>query len=318
MIIVTGGAGFIGSNIVHGLNDRGIKDIMIVDDLTQGQKMHNLSDLDFIDYIDVDEFLNFLSNKKSSNDIKAIFHQGACSSTDEWDGKYLMRNNFSYSKSLLEWSNENNTQFIYASSASVYGNGTNGFRESRECEHPINMYAFSKFQFDQYVRAKQKKIKTQVAGLRYFNVYGPRENFKGSQSSTAFHFYNQVNKDGLLKLFKGTDGYIDGMQMRDFIYVKDCIKVNLWLLDNPNISGTFNVGTGEARTFNDMGNAVIASMGKGKIEYIEFPKHLEGSYQNYTQADMSALRRVGYKDSFFKLEDGVADYIKYLNKCEFL
>ena len=286
MIVVTGGAGFIGSNIVKGLNDRGIKDIIVVDDLTHGYKMHNLSDLDFTDYIDADEFLHYLTSNKSSDKISAIFHEGACSSTDEWDGKYLMKNNFGYSRSLLEWSNENNTQFIYASSASVYGIGINGFKELRKCEHPINMYAFSKFQFDQYVRASKKKIKTQVVGLRYFNVYGPRESFKGSQSSTAFHFHNQINKDGFLKLFKGTDGYADGEQMRDFIYVKDCVKVNLWLLDNIGISGIFNVGTGEARTFNDMGNAVIASMGKGEISYIEFPKHLEGSYQNYTQADI--------------------------------
>lgn len=313
MIIVTGGAGFIGSNIVRGLNDRGVKDIMIVDDLTQGYKMHNLADLDFTDYMDADEFLHYLATNKSRNKITAIFHQGACSSTDEWDGKYLMSNNFSYSKSLFHWCNENNAQFMYASSASVYGSGENGFVECRDCELPINMYAFSKFQFDQYVRVMLKKIKTQVVGLRYFNVYGPRESFKGSQSSTAFHFYNQVNKDGQLKLFKGNDGYLDGMQKRDFVYVEDCVKVNLWLLENPDVNGIFNVGTGEARTFNDMGNAVIASMGYGEISYIEFPQHLEGCYQNYTQADMSALRGAGYTDPFYKLEDGVADYVEYLN-----
>lgn len=313
MIIVTGGAGFIGSNIVEALNKRGETNILVVDNLTNGKKMHNLSDLDILDYMDRDDFLAKVKSGLDFGNISAVFHEGACSSTTEWDGKFIMRNNFEYSKELLKWCEETGAQFIYASSASVYGLGEKGFVEERACEHPINMYAYSKFQFDQYVRSIIKKSKYQIAGFRYFNVYGPREQHKGTMSSVAFHFNNQINATGKARLFDGTAGYGNGEQRRDFIYVEDCADVNLWFLDNPGKSGIFNLGTGKARSFNDVANAVINYHGKGSIEYIPFPEHLKGAYQSFTEADISALRNIGYDRTFISVEEGVKKYLDRLN-----
>lgn len=321
MIIVTGGAGMIGSNIVSALNARGFSDILVVDNLENGQKMHNLVDCDFRDYMDRDDFISLIRGDLFPEKVSAIFHQGACSNTTEWDGRFLMRNNFEYSKDILLWSLRKGVSFIYASSASVYGLGISGFREVRASEKPINMYAFSKFQFDQYVRSLGDRLGSQVVGLRYFNVYGPREAHKGAMASTPFHFNSQILKNGVAKIFKGTDGYGDGEQMRDFVFVDDCVDVNLWFLDNPHRSGIFNVGSGEAREFNDVVDSVIKwhnDSGKddcGK-SYITFPEQLKGVYQNYTLADITALRNAGYTKKFTSLEQGVYHYLNWLNKPE--
>lgn len=314
MIVVTGGAGFIGSNIIEELNKRGESNILVVDNLTNGKKMYNLHDLDILDYMDREDFIERIKSNYDFGKITAIFHEGACSSTTEWDGKFIMRNNFEYSKELLKWCQENEAQYIYASSASVYGLGKKGFTEKRECELPINMYAYSKFQFDQFVRSVIKSAKYQIAGFRYFNVYGPRESHKGTMSSVAYHFNNQIIATGKAKLFEGTDGYGNGEQRRDFVYVEDCAKINLWFMDNPSKSGIFNIGTGNARSFNDVANAVIKYHGKGSLEYVMFPEHLKGAYQSFTEADIAALRNIGYKENFTPVEEGVKKYLGWLNR----
>ena len=314
MIVVTGGAGFIGSNIIEELNKRGESNILVVDNLTNGKKMYNLHDLDILDYMDREDFIERIKSNYDFGKITAIFHEGACSSTTEWDGKFIMRNNFEYSKELLKWCQENEAQYIYASSASVYGLGKKGFTEKRECELPINMYAYSKFQFDQFVRSVIKSAKYQIAGFRYFNVYGPRESHKGTMSSVAYHFNNQIIATGKAKLFEGTDGYGNGEQRRDFVYVEDCAKINLWFMDNPSKSGIFNIGTGNARSFNDVVNAVIKYHGKGSLEYVKFPEHLKGAYQSFTEADIAALRNIGYKENFTPVEEGVKKYLGWLNR----
>jgi ADP-L-glycero-D-manno-heptose 6-epimerase len=314
MIIVTGGAGFIGSNIVSALNGRGKTEILVVDDMSNGRQMHNLSDLNIADYLDKDDFKDRILKDEKFPDIEAIFHEGACSDTTEWDGRYLMRNNFEYSKLLLHWSQKIKAQFLYASSASVYGLGENGFKEQRSCERPINMYAYSKFQFDQYVRSFKGKLTSQVAGFRYFNVYGPREDHKDSMASTIYHFNNQAIEGGCVKLFEGHNGHNNGDQARDFVFVDDCVKVNLWFLDNPTKMGIFNVGTGVARTFNDVASCVLDWNGGGHVDYIEFPQHLKGSYQDYTCADLSALRSIGYKEDFSAIEVGIPSYLGRLGR----
>jgi ADP-L-glycero-D-manno-heptose 6-epimerase len=313
MIIVTGGAGFIGSNIVAALNRRGETDILVVDHLRNGRKMRNLADLEICDYLDRDDFIERVRSGDDFGPIRAVLHQGATSSTTEWDGQFVMRNNFEYSKTLLNWCRLKGAQFIYASSASVYGNGAQGFREQRACEQPINMYAYSKFLFDQRVRRAQRAHDTQVVGLRYFNVYGPRETHKGSMASTALHFNNQLLADGAARLFQGIDGIADGEQQRDFVFVEDCVAVNLWFLDHADRSGIFNVGTGRAQTFNDVAQAVTRWHGRGRIDYVPFPEHLKGSYQNYTQADNGALRAAGYTAPFQTVEEGVPKYLAWLN-----
>jgi ADP-L-glycero-D-manno-heptose 6-epimerase len=314
MIVVTGGAGFIGSNIIEGLNKRGESNILVVDNLTNGRKMYNLHDLDILDYMDREDFIERIKSNYDFGKISAVFHEGACSSTTEWDGKFIMRNNFEYSKELLKWCQENGAQYIYASSASVYGLGKKGFTEKRECELPINMYAYSKFQFDRYVTSVIKNAKYQIAGFRYFNVYGPRESHKGTMSSVAYHFNNQIISTGKAKLFEGTDGYGNGEQRRDFVYVEDCAKINLWFMDNPSKSGIFNIGTGKARSFNDVANAVIKYHEKGTVEYVNFPEHLKGAYQSFTEADIAALRNIGYKENFTSVEEGVKKYLDWLNR----
>jgi len=310
VIIVTGAAGFIGSNIVAALNGRGVTDILLVDDMADGRKCLNLADLDFADYLEYDDLLARVERGESLGDIQAVFHQGACSDTTEWDGRYVMERNYRYSKSLHDWCVAHGVPFIYASSASVYGMGP-AFVEQRAAEKPLNMYAFSKFAFDQYVRAQAPKVNSQVAGLRYFNVYGPREQHKGKMASVAWHFSNQIKADGECRLFEGSDGYGDGEQRRDFIYVGDCAAVNLWLLDNPQVCGIFNCGTGAAQSFNDVADAVIDWHGRGDKRYIPFPESLIGRYQSYTQADMSALRAAGYDRSFATVGEGVKRYLDW-------
>ncbi|HHL19573.1 MAG TPA: ADP-glyceromanno-heptose 6-epimerase [Thiothrix sp.] len=316
MIIVTGGAGFIGSNIVKALNDRGLDDILVVDNLQDGKKMLNIADLDIADYMGKEAFIAAVeADNDFGGGVQAIFHEGACSATTEWDGRFIMQNNYEYSKALLHWCDRHQAQYLYASSASVYGAGS-VFKEKRENEHPINMYAYSKFQFDQYVRRflsqTSVQARSQVVGFRYFNVYGPREQHKGSMSSTAFHFHNQINESGVAKLFAGTDGYENGEQRRDFVYIDDVVDVNLWFLDNPKLSGTFNLGTGHSQSFNDMANAVVKWHGKGELSYIPFPEHLKGAYQSFTEADIGALREVGYKKDFRDVEAGVKCYLDWL------
>jgi len=311
MIIVTGGAGFIGSNIVEGLNQRGISDILVVDHLTNGRKMHNLADLDIHDYMDRDDFIARIQAGHDFGTVQAVFHLGACSATTEWDGQYMMRNNFEYSKQLLQWCQGNGVPLVYASSASVYGDGSRGFREDRACEYPLNVYAYSKFQFDQYVRRVLPQARAQIVGLRYFNVYGPRESHKSEMASTAFHFSNQIRETGTARLFAGTDGYPDGGQQRDFVYVGDCVNVNLWFLDHSNVSGIYNCGTGQAQTFNDIARAVIEWRGAGAIEYIPFPDHLRGAYQSHTKSDLTSLRSVGCSIEFLNVRDGISLYLDW-------
>lgn len=313
MIVVTGGAGFIGSNLVKALNARGENEIVLVDHLVNGRKMHNLADLDIADYFDKNEFMQKLESPSFLSRVRGVFHQGACSATTEWDGRFVMENNYDYSKRLLHWCIDRNAPFIYASSASVYGSGQNGFRVERQCEHPINMYAYSKFQFDQYVRRLLPSTRIPIVGFRYFNVYGPREQHKGAMSSTAFHFNRQIIEDKKAKLFEGCDGLADGEQKRDFVYVDDVVDVNLWFWQHPEQRGIYNVGTGQAESFKAVAQAIIDWHGIGEIEYIPFPDHLKGAYQNYTQADISGLRQAGYEKIFLDVKQGVARYLDWLN-----
>ncbi|HLW73995.1 MAG TPA: ADP-glyceromanno-heptose 6-epimerase [Gammaproteobacteria bacterium] len=314
MIIVTGGAGFVGSNLVLALNARGHKDIIVVDDLKDGTKFKNLVEAEIADYRDKDAFLQQLQANHSFGPVEAVFHNGACSDTTEWDGRYMMSVNFDYSKALLEYCQSRNIPFIYASSAAVYGGGT-VFKEERGHEAPLNVYGYSKFLFDQYVRRRiQTGLKSQVTGFRYFNVYGPREQHKGKMASTAFHFNNQILDGGICKLFKGSGGYKDGEQRRDFIHVEDVSAVNLWAWEHPKVSGIFNLGTGKSQTFNDVAKTVIQHHGKGKIQYIPFPENLKGRYQSFTEADMSALRAAGCDHKFMTVEEGVAKYMQWLNR----
>lgn len=310
MIVVTGAAGFIGSNLILGLNARGRTDILAVDELTDGTKFRNLADGDVADYLDKDEFLARVGNGDLPR-IEAIFHQGACSATTEWNGKFVMDVNYRYSKVLLHYCQQHDIPYFYASSASVYGMGTQGFREERGCERPLNMYAYSKFLFDQYVRRIQPR--NQVVGLRYFNVYGPREQHKGGMASTAFHFNRQIVEHGVCKLFAGSDGYPDGGQRRDFIHVDDVVAMNLWFWDHPEKSGIYNCGTGRAQPFNDIAHAVIAWHGRGAIEYVPFPENLKGRYQSFTEASHEQLRAIGYDRPFLTVEEGVKRYLDWLN-----
>ena len=322
MIVVTGGAGFIGSNIVKTLNGMGRTDIIVVDDLTDGRQFYNISDCDIADYLDKNDFIQRVQlDDGLMDEIDVIFHEGACSSTTEWDGKFMMENNYEYSKILLHACLEKGIPFLYASSASVYG-GSSVFKEERRHEKPLNVYGYSKWQFDQYVRQLQRTypndtFPSQVVGFRYFNVYGPREQHKGSMSSVAFHFNNQIKDKGICRLFGETEGYAAGEQRRDFVYVGDVVKVNLWFWQNPAKSGIFNLGTGKCQSFNDVADAVIAwHKGRGtegSKEYRPFPDHLKGAYQSFTDADISALRSVGYSAPFFSVEEGVAEYMDWLN-----
>lgn len=326
MIVVTGGAGFIGANLVHALNGRGISDILVVDNLRNAAKFRNLADCEIADYLDKRDFIAALEKGTLRTRIKAVLHQGACSDTMEHDGVYMMQNNFEYSKTLLHYCQNRKVPLLYASSAAVYGSGR-VFREQREHEAPLNVYGYSKFLFDQYVRRMWSKRTSQIVGFRYFNVYGPREQHKARMASVAFHHFNQFRESGKVKLFAGSDGYGDGEQRRDFISVDDVVAVNLFFLDRPKKSGIFNVGTGRSQPFNDVALSVINTMREsrgqtrlslaearaaGAVEYIEFPEALRGKYQSYTEADISALRKAGYRRDFLTVEEGVARYINQL------
>ena len=322
-LMVTGAAGFIGSNLVKALNARGERDIIAVDNLARADKVANLADLEIVDFIDKRDLLPRLGAGEFDGGIAAVLHQGACSDTMETDGRYMMQNNYEYSMRLMDWCQARKLPFIYASSASVYGAGK-VFSELREHEAPLNVYGYSKFLFDQAVRRQLPVKSAPIAGFRYFNVYGPREAHKGRMASVVFHFYNQYLAVGRVKLFEGSAGYGPGEQVRDFVSVEDVVRVNLFFLDHPEISGIFNVGTGRAESFNEVAratiNAIRRSRGEkalslnelrssGAIEYIAFPAQLAGKYQSYTQADTTALRAAGYKDEFLGVEAGVGRYV---------
>jgi ADP-L-glycero-D-manno-heptose 6-epimerase len=313
MHIVTGGAGFIGSNLVRMLIERTGDDVLVVDDLSDGHKFVNIADLQISDYMDIDEFVGRLDDDPGlRNGVSSIFHQGACSTTTEWNGKYMMNNNFSYSKRVLHHCLDYNIPYIYASSAAVYG-GASVFVEEAQHELPLNVYGYSKLLFDQYVRRISISPQQQIVGLRYFNVYGPREQHKGSMASVAFHFNRQVQDDGELRLFEGSAGYGDGDQQRDFVFVDDVCDVNLWFLEHRDVSGVFNCGTGRPQTFNDVANAVIDWHGKGKIRYIPFPPGLKEAYQSFTEADLSKLRAAGCDVEFADVASGVRSYLDTLS-----
>ena len=308
MIIVTGAAGFIGSNIVRGLNNLGIDDILIVDNLKNASKHKNLNRIKFKDYIDKEDFnLDIFKNVK----VEAVFHQGACSDTMETDGKYMMKNNYEYTKNIFHFCLDKKIRFLYASSASVYGNGENGFEENEKNEYPLNVYAFSKYQFDRYVNKlfKENKINSQVVGLRYFNVYGPQENHKGRMASVAFNLFNHIKDGEKMKIFEGSENFL-----RDFIHIDDVVSVNNFFFENENKSGIFNCGTGKAESFVEIAKALKEVYSSAEIEYIEFPDALKGKYQKFTQADLKKLRNAGYNKDFMNVNTGVKKYAEVLEK----
>ena len=325
--IVTGAAGFIGANLVKALNERGENNIIAVDNLKHADKFRNLADCDIADYLDKEDFLDKLGDGFFDGLIAAVLHQGACSNTMESDGRYMMENNYRFSLELLNYCQDEDLPLLYASSASVYGAGP-VFKESRKYESPLNVYAYSKFLFDQVVQRRWDRRTAQIVGLRYFNVYGAREAHKGRMASVAWHFFNQYRAEGHVKLFEGCDGYADGEQLRDFISVEDVVKANMYFLDHPGKSGIFNLGTGKAQSFNDVAVATINTLRADKgesqltletmqlqqlIRYIPFPEQLKGKYQSYTQADIGALRAAGYAEPFLSVEQGVARYVAYLS-----
>ncbi|GHC29140.1 ADP-glyceromanno-heptose 6-epimerase [Aidingimonas halophila] len=317
MIVVTGGAGFIGANLVKAFNAQGREDVMVVDDLSDGTKFVNLVDCTLGDYLDKEDFRRRIEAEMRGEpsalpEIDAIFHEGACSDTTEWDGRFMLDNNFEYSKVLLHYCQRKGIPFLYASSAATYG-GSEVFVESPEYEQPLNVYGYSKLLFDQYVRSRWQEFTSQVVGFRYFNVYGPREQHKGKMASVAYHHHAQVSAGENPRLFGAWDGYEAGMQSRDFIYVGDVVDVNLWFLEHPECSGIFNLGTGRAEPFKAIADSVIDYYGKGEIEYIRFPDELKGRYQSYTRADISRLRRAGYQGEFHTVAEGVRAYLEWLN-----
>jgi ADP-L-glycero-D-manno-heptose 6-epimerase len=327
--IVTGAAGFIGSNLVEALNKRGINNVIAVDELKPADKYRNLADLEIADYLDKSEFIEAFAKGKFGK-VEAIFHEGACSDTMETDGKYMMANNYRYSLDLLDICTEQKVPYLYASSAATYG-GSDIFKESREFEKPLNVYGYSKFLFDQVVRQRflQKKTTAQVVGFRYFNVYGPRESHKGRMASVAFHHYHQFLETQAVKLFGEYGGYAPGEQKRDFVSVEDVVNVNLFFQEHPEKSGIFNLGTGRAQPFNDVARSVINTLrvlgGEGElplselvderlVEYVTFPDALRGKYQSFTQADLTHLRAAGYQKEFLTVEQGVKKYMTWLSE----
>ncbi|MDP2367859.1 ADP-glyceromanno-heptose 6-epimerase [Rhodoferax sp.] len=332
-VVVTGAAGFIGSNLVKGLNARGIHDIIAVDDLTQGDKFRNLADLQIADYVDAEVFYDLFASG-AYGQIEAVFHEGACSDTMQTNGKYMMANNYATSCQLFFACQKRGARLLYASSAATYG-GSQSFREEPAFEHPLNVYGYSKLLFDQRMRREcgvrfQRAMdgKTQqVVGFRYFNVYGPREQHKGRMASVAYHQFNQFRADGRVKLFGEYGNYAAGGQMRDFVFVDDVVAINLWFFDHPDKSGIFNLGTGRAQPFNDVASSVVNALRglqgdpalplsqmleQGLIEYVPFPDALRGKYQCYTQADLSALRAAGCGHGFADVQTGVAQYVQTL------
>jgi len=325
-IIVTGAAGFIGANLLRALNERGETDILAVDNLTRSEKFRNLAEFEIADYLDKAEFLERLRRRELPRP-EVVFHEGACSDTMESDGRYMMANNFRYSADLLDWCQSSAIALIYASSASVYGMGP-VFSELRSAERPLNVYGYSKLLFDQFVRRQLPAARAPVVGLRYFNVYGPRESHKARMASVAFHHFHQFRSEAKVRLFEGSHGFANGEQRRDFIHVDDVVKANLHFWNRP-ASGVYNLGTGRAQSFNDVALAVINALreangqtalnlqqaaSQGTIEYIEFPAALRGKYQAFTQADLAALRGAGFADEFMTVEQGVAAYVRWLLK----
>jgi ADP-L-glycero-D-manno-heptose 6-epimerase len=325
-IIVTGAAGFIGANMLRALNERGETDILAVDNLTRSEKFRNLAEFEIADYLDKTEFLERVRRRELPRP-EVIFHEGACSDTMETDGRYMMANNFRYSADLLDWCQSSSITLIYASSAAVYGMGP-VFSEMRSAERPLNVYGYSKLLFDQFVRRQLPAARAPVVGLRYFNVYGPRESHKGRMASVAFHHFHQFRSEAKVRLFEGSHGFADGEQRRDFIHVDDVVKANLHFWNRP-ASGVYNLGTGRAQSFNDVALAVINALreangqtalnlqqaaSQGTIEYTEFPVALRGKYQAFTQADLTALRGAGFDDELMSVEQGVAAYVRWLLK----
>ncbi len=311
MIIVTGASGFIGSNLIHALNERGHDDIVAVDGPEPGRDAENLGGARLLDFVPQQTLFEFLD--QTGEVPRIVFHQGACSNTMATDGRFMLENNYQYSRNLLNHCTARDIPFIYASSASVYGHGPI-FKEELEHENPCNLYAYSKYLFDLHVRQNAEKLTNQVVGLRYFNVYGPREAHKGDMASVAYKLQQQLKRSDKVRLFEGSDGYENGEQLRDFVWVGDVVAVNLWFMEHGDISGIFNVGTGRAQTFNDVANAVIGHHGRGEIEYIPFPDQLRGQYQSYTEADIDALRSAGYDAPFRSVEEGVSLYLKWLEE----
>lgn len=324
MIVVTGAAGFIGSNLVRGLNRRGVSNVIAVDDLTEGDKFRNLVDCQIADYLDKDDFRARVAQGKLPK-IDAVLHQGACSDTTERNGRYMLDNNYRVTLELFEHCQTQRIPFLYASSAAVYG-GSSVYVEEPANEKPLNVYGYSKLLFDQVLRTRVDQLTAQVVGLRYFNVYGPHEQHKGRMASVAFHNMNQFLAQGHVQLFAGWDGYGDGGQSRDFISVEDVVAVNLHFLDNPQRSGIFNCGTGRAQPFNDVAAAVVNTLraeqgltalsldelvAQGLIRYIPFPDDLKGRYQSYTQADVTQLRDAGFDKPMWDVQKGVSEYVKY-------
>lgn len=309
-IIVTGGAGFIGSCVIRTLNDAGIEDIIIVDNISTTNKWMNMRNKKYIEYVHKSQFLDCLS---LYDGITSIIHMGACSATTERDFDYLWNNNFEYTKTLWNYCKENQISFIYASSAATYGDGSQGFDDNMNIENliPLNGYGYSKQLFDLWVK-KQTEFPKQYCGLKFFNVYGPNEYFKGSMASMIFHGFKQIKEMGTVKLFKSCNtNYADGGQLRDFVYVKDVCAVIKWLLNNPNVSGLFNIGTGIAQSFKELAEAIFHALDlEPNIIYIDMPEHLKEKYQYYTQAEMGKLRNAGYSNEFKNLEDGVKDYVQ--------
>ena len=325
-IVVTGAAGFIGANLVKALNRRGEMRIIAVDNLARADKCANLVDCEIADYLDKEEFLARLADGDFDDDVGAVLHEGACSDTMEADGRYVMRNNYRYSVSVLDWCQSNDVPFLYASSAAVYG-GSAVFREERAFEAPLNVYGYSKFLFDQYVRRMLPERTAQIAGFRYFNVYGPREQHKGRGSSVAWHFHHQFRSDGRVRLFEGSGGYAAGEQRRDFVAVEDIVKVKFDFLDHPERSGIFNLGSGRAATFNAVAAAAVNAcrgaagepprsvaelVADGVIQYIPLPPALAGKYQSFTEADLTRLRAAGYGAPMLAVDEGVARYVEWL------
>jgi ADP-L-glycero-D-manno-heptose 6-epimerase len=324
-VVVTGAAGMIGSNIVHGLNALGIDDVIAVDNLTNGQKYRNLLGARISDYFDKTDFYARFARGEFGK-VEAVLHEGACSDTMQHDGRYMLDTNYRCSKDLLDACQRQGTRLLYASSAATYG-GSASFREEPAFEQPLNVYGYSKLLFDNVVRRMLPAATSQVAGFRYFNVYGPREQHKGRMASVAFHHFNQFRESGKVKLFGEYGGYGPGMQSRDFVFVDDVVSVNLWFLQNPGRSGIFNLGSGRAQPFNDVAVATVNAartlkgeaplplaelVSRGLVEYIPFPEALVGKYQCFTQADLTGLRSTGCNHAFADVATGVSRYVNWL------
>jgi len=325
MILVTGGAGFIGSNLVRGLNQRGLDNILVVDDLTEGDKFVNLVDLRIADYMHKDDFRERVRANALPR-LEAVLHQGACSDTTQRNGQYMLDNNYRVTLELFHFCQEHKTPLLYASSAAVYGAGPTYVEDAR-FEAPLNVYGYSKFLFDQVLRRHLDHLCAPVVGLRYFNVYGPGEQHKGRMASVACHHFHQFRREGHVRLFAGWDGFDDGAQMRDFVFIDDVVRVNLFFLDHTHVSGIFNCGTGRAQCFNDVAQTVVNTLREDKgqealaleslvagqqLRYIPFPEDLKGRYQSHTQADLTRLREAGYTQEFVDVQTGVSQYVRRL------